>query len=259
MKKAVRGAEELEAVDARLEELGRKMDRLRVLYENFFSGVERIPPNVPRRELNRLILELQQVQIGNATMRFRFQTLLQRWVLLTTYWNRTMREIEAGTYRRDMNKAHRHLAAKGGVISESEALQLGIPATRVKSFVARQNKLVDRRNEAAAASRGGPEAPGTPGAAAPGAPAARVPGGGDSAAPEALPGLSQGALEDFYRKYVDAHTRAAGVAPKASLDQMRAKLERDLPRILAEQGCDRVELDVAVDGGKVRLRARPVR
>ena len=48
----------------------------------------------------------------NATMRFRFQSLLQRWVLMTTYWNRTMREIEMGTYRRDLDKAHRHLAAR---------------------------------------------------------------------------------------------------------------------------------------------------
>jgi hypothetical protein len=40
---------------------------------------------------------------------------------------------------------------------------------------------------------------------------------------------------------------------------MRAKLEKDLPRILADQRCDRIELDVAIDGAKVRLRARPVR
>jgi hypothetical protein len=74
-----------------------------------------------------------------------------------------------------------------------------------------------------------------------------------------LPGLRPGALEDFYRKYVEAHTRAAGAPPKASLAQMRAKLEKDLPRILADQRCDRIELDVAIDGDKVRLRARPVR
>jgi hypothetical protein len=206
-----------EEVDARLEEMGRKMDRLRVLYENFFMGIDRTPPNVPRRDLNRLILEMQQTPIKNATMRFRFQTLQQRWVLMTTYWNRTLREIEMGTYRRDLDRANRHMAAKGGA----------------------HNQQAARAVSASSAS--------TPAAPRP------------AAAPQALPGLRDGALEDFYQRYVKAHTDAVGAPPKASLEQMRAKLQQDLPKILAQQNCARVELDVAVDGGKVRLRARPVK
>src|SRR3954471_7002543 len=84
-------AEELEA---RIGEMERKLDRLRALYESFFMGIERAPPNVPRREMNRLILELQQEPIANSSMRFRFQAVLSRWVLMTAYWNRTLREIE---------------------------------------------------------------------------------------------------------------------------------------------------------------------
>jgi hypothetical protein len=230
-----------EEVDARLEEMGRKMDRLRVLYENFFMGIDRTPPNVPRRDLNRLILEMQQTPIKNATMRFRFQTLQQRWVLMTTYWNRTLREIEMGTYRRDLDKANRHLAAKGGApMTEDEALRLGIPAARAKAFVTRHNQQAASRAAAAPA---------------PAKPAAPRP---SAAAPE-LPGLREGALEDFYQRYVKAHTDTLGAPPKASLEQMRAKLQQDLPKILAQQNCARVELDVAVDGGKVRLRARPVK
>jgi hypothetical protein len=229
-----------EEVDSRLEEMGRKMDRLRVLYENFFMGIDRTPPNVPRRGLNRLILEMQQTPIKNATMRFRFQTLQQRWVLMTTYWNRTLREIEMGTYRRDLDRANRHMAAKGGApMTEDEALRLGVPAARAKAFVARHNQQAARAASASFAS--------TPAVARP------------AAAPQALPGLRDGALEDFYQRYVKAHTDAVGAPPKASLEQMRAKLQQDLPKILAQQNCARVELDVAVDGGKVRLRARPVK
>lgn len=78
----MRGAGEAgESIDARLDDMGRKMDRLRALYETFFMGIERTPPNVPRRELNRLMIETQQTPIGNATLRFRFQSLQQRWVL----------------------------------------------------------------------------------------------------------------------------------------------------------------------------------
>jgi len=247
MRTLARGAAEtVETVDAKLEEIERKLDRLRVLYENFFVGVDRTPPNVPRRELNRLILELQQVAIPNATLRFRFQTLQQRWVLLTTYWNRTFREIESGTYRRDLVKAHRHLAARGGAISEEEALRLGIPASRVKSFVSRQNK------QAAAAPT---EA--TPAPAPTAAPAAQPRAA--ARAEELVPGLAGGEMEDFYKRFVKAHTETAGAPPKASLEQMRAKLQQDLPRIMAMEGCLRVRLDVAVEGGKVRLRVRPVK
>src|SRR5688572_28903654 len=143
----------------------RKLDRLRVLYENFFMGVDRVPPNVSRRELNRLFVELQQVPIPRATMRFRFQTLLQRWVLLTTYWNRTMREIEAGTYRRDLNKASRHLAARGGAITEAEAVRLGIPAHRAKAFVARQSTITGGGSAPADGAVAGAEKPAAPGPA----------------------------------------------------------------------------------------------
>ena len=204
VKKLGRVEESLESVDARLEEIERKMDRLRVLYENFFMGVDRMPPNVPRRELNRLMLEMQQTPLRNATMRFRFQTLQQRWVLLTTYWNRTLREIEMGTYRRDLDRANRHLAAKGGApMTEDEALRLGIPANRAKAFVARHNQQAAARAGAATTADGVQPAP---------APAA--PAGGGAASAVALPGLRDGALEDFYQRYVKAHTDATGRATK---------------------------------------------
>jgi hypothetical protein len=37
---------------------------------------------------------------------------MQRFTQLAGHWNRTMRAIEAGTYRRDVLKAERHLAER---------------------------------------------------------------------------------------------------------------------------------------------------
>src|SRR4051794_36766693 len=150
------------------------MERLRTLYESFFLGVERQPPNVPRREMNRLMLELQQDPISNSSMRFRFQTLMQRWVLFTAYWNRTLREIEAGTYRRDVARAQRHLAEKGGVMTEQEAINIGIPAVRAKAFVERQQRLASLRGPRPGAQL--PAAPATDESAAATAPATATPG-----------------------------------------------------------------------------------
>jgi hypothetical protein len=240
LKKALlRGqGEGVEAIDARLDELGRKMDRLRSLYESFFMGSDRVPPNAPRRELNRLMLEMQQTPISNPTLRFRFQTLQQRWVLFTTYWNRTMQEIEAGTYRRDLQRAHRHLAARGGSISEQEALALGIPASRVKAFVGRQSKLAESRKPATEPSAPLP----TPPPASP--------------EPKAIPSprLSEEQLQSFYRRYAEAHQKT-GTPLRATAEQLRDRLEK----LLAGQTFAKFELDVAVEGGKVKVRARPVR
>lgn len=247
MKKALRGAAELESVEARLEEMERKLDRLKSLYESFFMGTERTPPNTPRRDLNRMMLELQQVPIGKATLRFRFQSLLQRWVLLTAYWNRTMREIEMGTYRRDLAKAHRHMASRGTALTEEEALQLGIPPSRVKAFVGRQQRIVERAAEAKEpAARPAPPPP-TP--ARPPAP---------SPTEEGVPGLRPGELEAFYARFVDTHQRVSGAPPKVSLEQMRAKLRQELPKLLGPDG-GRVALDLAVEGERVRLKARPIK
>src|SRR4051794_32289574 len=155
------------------------MERLRTLYESFFLGVERQPPNVPRREMNRLMLELQQDPISNSSMRFRFQTLMQRWVLFTAYWNRTLREIEAGTYRRDLARAQRHLAEKGGVMTEQEAINIGIPAVRAKAFVERQQRMASQRTsraDAAANEVAPPDGPAPAPAAATAARAGATPG-----------------------------------------------------------------------------------
>jgi hypothetical protein len=268
-KAAARGpGEAVESIDARLEDMGRKMERLRALYESYFMGIERMPPNVPRRELNRLMVEMQQSPINNATLRFRFQSLLQKWVLYTTYWNRTLQEIEAGTYRRDLARARRHMTERGGSITEQEALALGIPASRVKAFVGRQSKVSRAAASAPAepvapapADAPAPTPPSPPPAAPVPAPPAAVgakPAGPVRATPPPPPAaarLSEKQLADFYRRYAQAHQQALGTPPKATPEQLRGRLEK----LLEGQSIGKVELDVSFESGKLRVRARPVK
>ena len=236
-----------EGIEARIGEMEKKCDRLRAMYEAYFMGMERVPPNTPRRDMNRLMLEMQQVQIPNSALRFRFQALSQRWVLQITYWNRTMREIEAGTFRRDMARTQRHLAERGGVITEEEAIALGIPKNRVKAFVAHQQ----RQHSLKKSSLGIPVPPAMP-AARPGPPP--VPG---SATTPRLPGLSDQDFEGAYRRYYEAH-RNLGIEDQAiPKEKMRTRLGKQLPKILEEQRCERVRIEIAVEDGKVRLKAWP--
>lgn len=94
--------EELEAV---LESLSRKLERVRVLYEQFFLGSERIPPTQAQKEVVRLVYRLQRAKLKGAAQKFRFQSLMQRYSAHKAYWSRTMREIEEGRYKRQTFRA----------------------------------------------------------------------------------------------------------------------------------------------------------
>lgn len=259
-----------DGIEARLGEMEKKIDRLRSLYETYFLGIERIPPDTPRREMNRMMLEMQQVPIGNASLRFRFQALTQRWVLHTTYWNRTMREIESGTCRRDMARAQRHLAERGGVITESEALALGIPKSRVKAFIARQQNIAIKKRttqnlvavpespiEASMPEPASPEAVSDRSGSSPIPPANNLSASTVTTAASNLPGLQENDFEDAYQRYIDAHRELGIEANAVTKEKLRQRLGKQLPRILEEQKCQQIRLEVAVENGKVRLRAWP--
>ncbi|RDV38337.1 hypothetical protein DV096_11055 [Bradymonadaceae bacterium TMQ3] len=94
-------------IDAMLNNLERQIDRLRVLYERYFNGVDRRPPGHQRQEVVRLSFELEHTFINNTAQKFRLRALVQRFQTFKTYWDRTLRQIEEGTYKRDRNKAER--------------------------------------------------------------------------------------------------------------------------------------------------------
>lgn len=96
----IRSDYELSIVDAEV-----RLDKLRGLYEQYFQGVERVEPYRQRRDMERRIALLKKTQPGNTAMRFRLQQLVQRFVSYHSYWARITRQIEEGTYHRDVMKA----------------------------------------------------------------------------------------------------------------------------------------------------------
>lgn len=244
-----------EVVAERLGEMERKVERLRSLYESFFSGSERRPPNTQRRELNRLMLEMQQTSIRNAGLRFRFQTLSQRWTLYTTYWNRTLREIEAGTYRKDLARVQRRLARRGEPLTESEAVAMGIPLTRAKAFVERQNRMLATPGNISGGDGERTVTDGTPlpplaAAPAPPPPARGVP---------PIPGMSDDDVADLQRRYNAALAALPSPRPPVSVVKLKEMLATRVPEILRQQAATGVRFDVATRDGKIVLRAKPLK
>lgn len=84
-----------------------QLSRLKHLYEQWFQGIERLEPMIPRKQFDRTLHDLRKGQPRNTYLRFRFNTLIQRYTTLQTYWRRVSRQIEEGTYRRDLMRARR--------------------------------------------------------------------------------------------------------------------------------------------------------
>ncbi len=105
-------------IQTSLEELEERIDRVRALYEQYFCGIEKIEPQIPRKDVDRRIYVLRKEQIRNTAMRFKFQTLVQRYNTMSQHWGRVLREIENGTFKRDLARA----AARFGIDSALTAV-----------------------------------------------------------------------------------------------------------------------------------------
>jgi hypothetical protein len=139
-------------VDA--EEIGRligdlenRVERLRSLYEQYFMGIERIEPLTARKDVDRRLWALRREQIRNTGLRFKLETTVQRYNTYQQYWMRIVREIEAGTYQRDLGRAAQRFG---------DNAVTGFARRRQKMF----EKAVVKKAERDALKRTDPEASG---------------------------------------------------------------------------------------------------
>ncbi len=81
-----------------MDEVEQKMFLLKIEYEKYFSGIERIEPLREREEIRRIMRELSLEPMTAATQRFRYQSLKARFQSLELYWTRNLIQIERGTH-----------------------------------------------------------------------------------------------------------------------------------------------------------------
>ncbi len=101
-----------------LDYVDKTLDRVKVLYEQFFLGMQKQPPAQLHTDVERKLRELQQLNIRNTGLRYRFATLQQKFGSYNSYWRRTLRQIENGTYIRNLAKISRHAAMTGEEVPE---------------------------------------------------------------------------------------------------------------------------------------------
>ncbi|MBI5513816.1 MAG: hypothetical protein HY909_08605 [Deltaproteobacteria bacterium] len=248
-----------------LDEIETRLERLRIKYDQYFQGFEKMLPWVPRKDLDRRMAELHKEQIRNTGLRFRFQSLVQRYTMYQTFWGRIIRQIEEGTYKRDVVRARRLAAEKragspsdGEELSESDLQEVPeepvqapakvpveVPAATTpatpQATVARPGLSPFGALRASVPAPAPTPAQGQAPLRAP-APARETPGAAEDPA-----------LRQLFQRYVEAR-RQTGESVEVKFETVARQVRDTLPRLQEKyQGAD-VRLDVAIKDGRAVLR-----
>jgi len=207
--------------------LEEELEEIKVKYEMYFIGAERMEPARRRDDLKRNIARLKNAFTRNAGIRFRIQALHARYLSYERLWLRSTREKEAGTYRRDVLKARRKAAERTEGTEAGEA-----PGT-------------DASPQAPP-----PSTPPPPVAARVGPPPLPVP-----RTPE--PAMSDAELRVLYESYLAAKRSCNEDVSKVTLESISRTVNKQAPEIAARFKAKRVEFKVAVRDGRAVLTAVP--
>jgi hypothetical protein len=109
-------------LEEELQALERKLKQLKIDYEHYFLGRQPREPINLRADVQKQFARYGGEPIRNTALRFRFNSLNGRFQALKRQWEVTLREIEAGTYKRHVFKANlREPGARSPASSDSPA------------------------------------------------------------------------------------------------------------------------------------------
>jgi hypothetical protein len=231
---AVRHNEELSRETGALEEA---LELLKVRYEQWFMGLERREPAREREEAKRAVARLKTTFTRNTGLRFRIQSLHARFISYERMWQRSAREKEEGTYRRDVLRARRSAERAAKAAAASAPAQAN-PATAPSTA-----------SQAAVASPPGANPSTAPVRAAP-APRAEPP-------PPPVPGMSEAQHRELHAAYVAAKRSCNEDTSRFTVDALARSLAKQVPDLLSRFQAQSVDFRVAVKDGKTILKAVP--
>lgn len=206
---------------ASLDELEVSLEALRLAYEKYFGGIDRVPPSKLRAKLDKAMRNVETRGVTSTVIRFRLNGLKARFVTYKHYWTRMENQLERGMSRRDLLRRRR--------------AQTAVPAAAPAEA-------------AAAEESAGPAGPPPP------------PGKGNGGARPVDPsqsGIDPSHLRTVFKQLVLAK-RAAGESTQGLTYQaLVRKLTAQAPKLKRKHGCDKLQFSVSTRDGKVRLRSEP--
>jgi hypothetical protein len=82
--------------DEELDKLEEDIRKLKNKYDQFFTGIIKVPPSFERHRVEAFIHEMNKQKMRDNTRRFRFNTITSRYNQFREMWGRKMREREEG-------------------------------------------------------------------------------------------------------------------------------------------------------------------
>lgn len=96
------------SVEEELQILEHKLNALKLDYERYFLGTRPREPAMARGEIQKAMIIFSNTPIQNTALRFKFNSINSRFLAYRRQWDNTLRQMEAGTYKRDVFKAKLH-------------------------------------------------------------------------------------------------------------------------------------------------------
>ncbi|MBM4396004.1 MAG: hypothetical protein FJ087_09970 [Deltaproteobacteria bacterium] len=213
-------------MEQELTELGHAVERLRVHYQQYFMGFEKLPPTVPRDQLERRFRHSALNDVHRAGLRFRYTSLVQRYRILEVLWDKGVRDVEEGKVSRDIFRRQLDPGGKG----KSRAIDT-VPEGPGSIPPATEPEPVPARGPAPVP----------------------VPTPARAAAPAAAADPVLALFREFLAARSSVGLQTAGITEAA----FRAGLEKQRKTQAERLGVADVAFTVAVREGKVVLLARP--
>lgn len=95
---------ERQLIHRQLDEVEKMLKELRVRYEQYFAGVEKIAPIKAKDDLERQLRLLGRRKIVQTDLRYRLQNLSSRFHSYKGMWERVQRQMDEGRYPRHTKK-----------------------------------------------------------------------------------------------------------------------------------------------------------
>ena len=262
--------------EATLADAENRMRRLRMLYDQWFHGLERTEPRIARQETDRVMALLRNNPQRNTALRFRYNQLVQRYTTYTNHWQRISRQIEEGTYKRDVQRARRRFGTPGEVgqdRSPMEGYELDIDVDFEAEFDAvTQVTMPPVAPKPVAATPDAPKQsapkapvpqvskaplpPPVPAASMKAKPKPPTPAAPPPAkAPAAPPGgVSDDQIAGIYQRYMAARRDNSERVDNVKLESLAKTVREMMPKLTQKHAGKQIDFDVVVKDGKVALK-----
>lgn len=233
-----------------LDELEEELQRLRVAYERYFLGLDRVPPERERGLVERKLRALTSGAMGSTALRFRLDGLRGRFVTYSQHWRRICRQIETGSYVRVVAEAERR--------RRLAAFETRLQRERAKADP--QQEPSQARERAAKTATPTPDDSGSSSPAEPARPSLGPPPGLSERGSRA-PASNRVDLPNsraLYEQYLQAKQAAGQSTQGLSYSRMMQQIAQQMPKLRAQHP-GKVKFEVASQNGRVRLLARRIK